>query len=397
MVDGAGGYVLAVAITILVVLLILFLILLGLLGKVHNWLHIQKNSFCKRKPQDFVFSNAENRVLWAQQDDNVWNFPCYSPELVRASFRLGELSQYLRCVCRRHITDCSQWSPGMVCRKHFFNTRSVSTLFACSCRTVLQNMCGCCNCFAKKQHYVATALECTQSKTLCFSFASTRSIGHWQKDVRFKQKHPVELSFYEQHPDIQIHSGMYEICREILPAMRQLVRKTRPARLLFEGHSLGGALAVITACDIRHLFPDIPVLVVTFGQPRIGNLEFADHVFMSGIPLFRIFNTEDTIPTIPPLHVKFSCCLDEWYAHSKSLQPCMFTKAKASLTDNHCRAYEEFVYEDDAVLDHMEECNQRAWSEEDSSTWGETSTTSTTTIPTTRAIATTTTGATSSL
>lgn len=42
------------------------------------------------------------------------------------------------------------------------------------------------------------------------------------------------------------------------------------------GHSLGAALAYLTAYDAVQEFPDLPVTIVTFGGPRVGNNKFCD-------------------------------------------------------------------------------------------------------------------------
>jgi predicted lipase len=62
------------------------------------------------------------------------------------------------------------------------------------------------------------------------------------------------------------------------------------------GHSLGGALAVLAAYDIRAaahaLGIDLRVTCYTFGQPRVGNHAFAKDFSEVGIPpvhLQRLF------------------------------------------------------------------------------------------------------------
>ena len=47
------------------------------------------------------------------------------------------------------------------------------------------------------------------------------------------------------------------------------------ARLLITGHSLGGALAVLAAFDIRRAMPDFRVEMYTYGTPYPGNQAYA--------------------------------------------------------------------------------------------------------------------------
>jgi predicted lipase len=50
------------------------------------------------------------------------------------------------------------------------------------------------------------------------------------------------------------------------------------APIFVTGHSLGGALAVIAALDLK-LSLNVKVTVYTYGQPRVGNAKFSDLLF----------------------------------------------------------------------------------------------------------------------
>jgi hypothetical protein len=70
------------------------------------------------------------------------------------------------------------------------------------------------------------------------------------------------------------------------------------------GHSLGGAMASITAfnmsIDGNSFLPSRMPLIYTFGQPRIGNSELAK-AYNLYLPLtFRVVNNKDTVPHVPP-------------------------------------------------------------------------------------------------
>ncbi|RRT58544.1 hypothetical protein B296_00001349 [Ensete ventricosum] len=73
-----------------------------------------------------------------------------------------------------------------------------------------------------------------------------------------------------------------------------------PLSLTVTGHSLGAALAVLTAYDITTTFQDAPmVTVVSFGGPRVGNASFRRRLEESGIKVLRIVNTQDVITKVP--------------------------------------------------------------------------------------------------
>ena len=58
---------------------------------------------------------------------------------------------------------------------------------------------------------------------------------------------------------------------------------SKQARLLMTGHSLGGALAVLAAFDIKRAMPDFQVKMYTYGTPYPGNRAFA-HEFNELLP-----------------------------------------------------------------------------------------------------------------
>ncbi|GMT10954.1 hypothetical protein PFISCL1PPCAC_2251, partial [Pristionchus fissidentatus] len=70
----------------------------------------------------------------------------------------------------------------------------------------------------------------------------------------------------------------------------------------FTGHSLGGALAALAAArTVKQGFrPSHRVKVYTFGEPRVGSLNFA-RSFDALVPeSYRIVNARDVVPHLPP-------------------------------------------------------------------------------------------------
>lgn len=69
----------------------------------------------------------------------------------------------------------------------------------------------------------------------------------------------------------------------------------------FTGHSLGGALATIAAVDFRarHLEEDADVCCMSYGAPKVGNVNFA-RLFNNLVPnSFRIVNDTDLVSRMP--------------------------------------------------------------------------------------------------
>ena len=71
------------------------------------------------------------------------------------------------------------------------------------------------------------------------------------------------------------------------------------------GHSLGAALAHLAAAGIAAEFGVKPV-TYTFSGPRAGDATFAATMKAVGLETWRIFNTEDIVPTVPPAAVQMA-------------------------------------------------------------------------------------------
>ncbi|PKU73763.1 phospholipase A(1) DAD1, chloroplastic-like [Dendrobium catenatum] len=69
----------------------------------------------------------------------------------------------------------------------------------------------------------------------------------------------------------------------------------------FTGHSLGAALAVLAADDVKAMVGRTGpmVTVVSFGGPRVGNASFGHRMEAKGSKVLRIVNTNDIITKVP--------------------------------------------------------------------------------------------------
>ncbi|XP_006367590.1 phospholipase A(1) DAD1, chloroplastic-like [Solanum tuberosum] len=76
--------------------------------------------------------------------------------------------------------------------------------------------------------------------------------------------------------------------------------RDEPLSITITGHSLGAALATLTACDITTKFSNAPIVsVVSFGGPRVGNKSFRCQLEKSGTNVLRIVNSDDPITKVP--------------------------------------------------------------------------------------------------
>eukprot|EP01018_Ginkgo_biloba_P001532 Gb_38082 [translate_table: standard] len=99
---------------------------------------------------------------------------------------------------------------------------------------------------------------------------------------------------------------------QVMEEVRRLVDlyKHEEISVTVTGHSLGAALALLTAYQIGAAFnskeSSIPVTVFSFGGPRVGNRAFGRRMEALGCKVLRIVNTHDVVTKVPGV------VLNEW-------------------------------------------------------------------------------------
>nr|GAT49317.1 predicted protein [Mycena chlorophos] len=86
-------------------------------------------------------------------------------------------------------------------------------------------------------------------------------------------------------------------------------------RIVVTGHSLGGAIASIAAPSLKGALPDTELKLFTFGQPRVGNANFARMVEqLIGVEnIFRAVHTWDGVPTMVPRFLGYEHFATEYW------------------------------------------------------------------------------------
>ena len=127
-------------------------------------------------------------------------------------------------------------------------------------------------------------------------------------------------------------------------------------QIYFTGHSLGGAMTQLGALDFAQKHPEAVdrLSVYSFGQPRVGNLVFADYLDKQRYSSrnFRVSKYGDPIPYVPPPalgyvhhHTEYQImpdgqtireCVSNGKGGESSL--CQFPPNQASL-DEHAKGY----------------------------------------------------------
>jgi len=129
------------------------------------------------------------------------------------------------------------------------------------------------------------------------AFRGTESIKDWLTDVKVRKQqtnHPYYIG------NFSVHRGFMEAFNSIVGQLRDLKDETAFFRshreVIFTGHSMGGALAMIAAMTFDNTVGN----VITFGQPRVGNGAFAEiYRKLLGDKTTRVINGLDVICLSP--------------------------------------------------------------------------------------------------
>uniref|UniRef100_A0A5B7AND3 Fungal lipase-type domain-containing protein n=1 Tax=Davidia involucrata TaxID=16924 RepID=A0A5B7AND3_DAVIN len=170
-------------------------------------------------------------------------------------------------------------------------------------------------------------------RDIVIAWRGTVTYLEWIHDL----KDFLRPAHFGDDPTIKIESGFYDLytqkeqtCKycsfsareQVLAEIKRIIEnhKGEELSITITGHSLGAALALLTAYDIAEMKLNtvnngkIPITVFSFSGPRVGNLKFKERCDELGVKVLRVINVHDKVPTVPGIFA------NEKFQHQKYIE-----------------------------------------------------------------------------
>jgi hypothetical protein len=146
------------------------------------------------------------------------------------------------------------------------------------------------------------------TKQIFVSFRGSESISNWITNIE-------ELKTdYPYCSGCEVHKGFYKAQKGVKDAITNNVLALHEQfpdySIWVTGHSLGAALATLTAVDLQQA--GMKVNMQNFGSPRVGNTNFANWIDSNLTSHMRNTHHKDIVPHMP-MHERFTHIDGEWY------------------------------------------------------------------------------------
>ncbi|KAG6831994.1 hypothetical protein H0H92_006029 [Tricholoma furcatifolium] len=118
-------------------------------------------------------------------------------------------------------------------------------------------------------------------------------------------REPLDPTLFPGVPSsVTVHSGFRNehalTSKTITAEVKRLLTAKKANQVTTIGHSLGGALAMLSALSLRLQLPaTVKVSSTTFGTPRVGDQAFANFFDLKVKDFKRVNNEHDLVPILP--------------------------------------------------------------------------------------------------
>lgn len=138
------------------------------------------------------------------------------------------------------------------------------------------------------------------------AWRGTESIKDWLTDASIRK-----VKFFGDNCKLKVHGGFYDCYSEVrarlLSSLYRQFNNFKANAVIVTGHSLGGALATISAFDIsknNNINKDTALKNIcsfTYGSPRVGNFTFKTEYNKVVPNTYRFIHDVDIVPRVPKI------------------------------------------------------------------------------------------------
>lgn len=187
-------------------------------------------------------------------------------------------------------------------------------------------------------------------KAIYVVFRGSMTITNWLDDFE------TLMTSYPLCPQCSVHAGFYysaQMVKNDVIAWIQDLQKQNPSYdVIVTGHSLGGALATLTAVNL-HVNDIMNVRHISFGSPRVGNAAASAYISNLLPDVSRTTHYKDIVPHNPFTNFGYVHISGEWYENEKGvLSQCM------GFEDSKCA--DQWTFAED-IADHMKYLRRSMW------------------------------------
>jgi len=200
------------------------------------------------------------------------------------------------------------------------------------------------------------------SKSIYVVIRGTNSVLNWLDDIEMLQ------SPYTTYPECNcnVHTGFYKSALSVkeraLFLVDRLHQKYPDYNIITTGHSFGAATSALLAMELSKLKLSTPpiIQVYNFGQPRIGDMNYA-HFVNTIIPTYwRFTHNQDIVPHLPIGSVieYLHSCREVFEDVDGGLKECSATDCEDMSCANQYSIKDTNVDDHHAYLGHTFSCEE---------------------------------------
>lgn len=163
-------------------------------------------------------------------------------------------------------------------------------------------------------------------QTIYVAYRGSESIQNWIDNL------DAILTDYPYCDGCDVHKGFYSAQQDcydgVLSEVKKLQSQFPSYTVMTTGHSLGAALALLTALELKNSGIQ-NVELFNFGSPRVGDTSFSEYASSSLSHHSRVTHHKDMVVHVP-MHERFTHINGEWYQPGDDLyvQECVGAEDK---------------------------------------------------------------------